>query len=357
MVDSRHVENRKVTINQQAFDISPWKFATITQCGLKLIGWQNFEFLKSNMADGRHFDKSKNRHLCNSLTNRHKILHNDTLWFSEPYPQFKNGLPNNIWWRKAAILKKTLNRHNSAMFHQIAIEFTTMTHVNPLKHTQNQDSRQPMPRHGAYWHNLVNTTELSICGGDAAFCQITCCTWSLALSRATQQEHVTTGVKRHVGASDTTARRRSKWRLKPHDTTVNSRLSTCRHHTYWQLVSNPHDTHTLLLRNLLHRQISVHNHAKMQLQQNAQRTWTWLQTTIDQSALSISTTCCFRNLLHRSEQVAIQFWVAQLSNSPRQTCNESPVARLRNKSLRVIRVRLMTPANTAWCHHTRATGK
>jgi len=25
---------------------------------------------------------------------------------------------------------------------------------------------------GAYWHNLANTIELSICGGNVAFCQI-----------------------------------------------------------------------------------------------------------------------------------------------------------------------------------------
>jgi len=26
---------------------------------------------------------------------------------------------------------------------------------------------------GAHWHNLVNTIEPSVCGGDAALCQIT----------------------------------------------------------------------------------------------------------------------------------------------------------------------------------------
>jgi len=58
------------------------------------------------------------------------------------------------------------------------------------------------------------------------------------------------------------------------------------------------------------------------------------EQTIDQSELSI-----FRNLLHRLEQVAIQICVAQLvaqlSNSPWQTCNKSPAARLCNKRLRV----------------------
>ena len=29
------------------------------------------------------------------------------------------------------------------------------------------------PRRGAYWRNLANTTEPSMCGGDAASCQIT----------------------------------------------------------------------------------------------------------------------------------------------------------------------------------------
>jgi len=38
-----------------------------------------------------------------------------------------------------------------------------------------------------------------------------------------------------------------------------------------------------------------------------------------QSVLSV-----FRNLLRRLQQVAIQIWVAQLSNSPRQTCNKVP---------------------------------
>ena len=34
---------------------------------------------------------------------------------------------------------------------------------------------------GAYWHQLSNTTELSVCGGDAAFYQITLTTCSLFL--------------------------------------------------------------------------------------------------------------------------------------------------------------------------------
>ena len=36
----------------------------------------------------------------------------------------------------------------------------------------------PICPHGkVHWHNVANTIELSICGGDAALCQITLTTW------------------------------------------------------------------------------------------------------------------------------------------------------------------------------------
>jgi len=50
------------------------KFAVIRI--VTLTADKNFEFLKSKMADGRHFDKSKNcYYLRNSWTGRHNIFH------------------------------------------------------------------------------------------------------------------------------------------------------------------------------------------------------------------------------------------------------------------------------------------
>jgi len=75
------------------------------------------------------------------------------------------------------------------------------------------------------------------------------------------------------------------------------------------------------------------------------------QSTIDQSTLSV-----FGNLLHRLASCYHLIWVSQLlrnsatEQQPRQTCNKSPAARLRNnspqqKSTCVIRV-------SAFCDRT-----
>ena len=45
-----------------------------------------------------------------------------------------------------------------------AMLFGMWTGVGPRKHVLDG---------AAHWRNLVNTTELPICGGNAAFCQIT----------------------------------------------------------------------------------------------------------------------------------------------------------------------------------------
>jgi len=45
-------------------------------------------------------------YLHNSLADRHKILHDDAQWFSEPYLQFKNRLVKNTRRWTAAILKE-----------------------------------------------------------------------------------------------------------------------------------------------------------------------------------------------------------------------------------------------------------
>jgi len=61
----------------------------------------------------------------------------------------------NPRWRTAAILKKPLNRHNSAVARQIAMKFGMMTHKTlfnlatdkKLMFFGNQDGSRPMRRH------------------------------------------------------------------------------------------------------------------------------------------------------------------------------------------------------------------
>ena len=58
--------------------------------------------------------------------------------------------------------------------------------------------------------------------------------------------------------------------------------------------SNADDTRRLLLRNLLQQQKSVRNHAKMQLQQNAQHTWLQVSQTM---MLFLVLECYYQTLL------------------------------------------------------------
>jgi len=103
--------------------------------------------------------------------------------------------------------EKPLNRYNSAMVRRIAITFCMMMHFDPHKPSDGQkfdlktrwrtsDARtsprsiyskrfsRRQNRYGvdadwdAYWRNLANTIESSMCGGDAALCQITLTTCS-----------------------------------------------------------------------------------------------------------------------------------------------------------------------------------
>jgi len=97
---------------------------------------------------------------------------------------------------------KPLNRHISAIVRGIATKFAMMTlfdllnlatNKNLIFKTKMADGRCPDKfavdilkatqlgtepvscgcRWGVYWRNLASTTEPSVCGGDAALCQIT----------------------------------------------------------------------------------------------------------------------------------------------------------------------------------------
>jgi len=66
-----------------------------------------------------------------------------------------------------------MNRAKTAK--PIDLPFALWTRVGRTKHKFNRIRQvAPMCRHGrAHWRHLANTIEPSVCGGDAALCQIT----------------------------------------------------------------------------------------------------------------------------------------------------------------------------------------
>jgi len=60
------------------------------------------------MADGRHFDKTKNRHICTTVWQSAKIFCTIAHWFCEPYPRFKDRLVKHARWRTPPFWGKTL---------------------------------------------------------------------------------------------------------------------------------------------------------------------------------------------------------------------------------------------------------
>jgi len=57
------VKNHKVAISQQRIDRSSRNLARLCKLGLLTTPVKNFEFPKSKMVDGKHFEKPLNRHI------------------------------------------------------------------------------------------------------------------------------------------------------------------------------------------------------------------------------------------------------------------------------------------------------
>jgi len=78
---------------------------------------------------GKILKVSRYRHYC---INFNQILHNDRD-YQVVVADGPNRRPTNPRWRKAAILKKTLNRHISASVWPIVMKFGTMTYMGSLQ--------------------------------------------------------------------------------------------------------------------------------------------------------------------------------------------------------------------------------
>ena len=62
---------------------------------------KNFEFHKSKMADGRHFEKTvKSLYLCNGLTDFDEIWHDDAYWPLTADLWLKFRIFENPKWRR-----------------------------------------------------------------------------------------------------------------------------------------------------------------------------------------------------------------------------------------------------------------
>ena len=89
---------------------------------------------KSKMADGRHLEKSKNRHIGHVLTDFDQIWHGDTVQHFWAVRPFKNLTFEKSKMAAAAILK---NRKLAICPRRmdLATKFDTLTQFDPLDHS------------------------------------------------------------------------------------------------------------------------------------------------------------------------------------------------------------------------------
>jgi len=110
------------------------KFGTMTRWPFWPMWMLKFQKLEIHDGGDYHIKKSKNRHMCNGLTNRHDIWHSDAVWPSWPLRQLRIRKFKNPTWQWMPSWKIT---------------------ISPQRFDQS-------PRNLARWHSLTLLTLLTV---------------------------------------------------------------------------------------------------------------------------------------------------------------------------------------------------
>ena len=106
-------KSQKNAISPQRFDRSLRNLVRWCKMGLLTAPTvKNFEFHKSKMADGRHFEKTvKSPYLCNRLTDFDEIWHDDAYWPPAAERSLKFRIFENSRWRQPPYGKSQKSRY------------------------------------------------------------------------------------------------------------------------------------------------------------------------------------------------------------------------------------------------------